>query len=61
MGFKDIANELEDIYNPEHSLFNDCIQMNHVDKYLLELIKELESRIRVLELLASYNKSHDDY
>ena len=49
MRFKDIVNELEDIYDPTHSLFNDYIQMNHVDRYLLELIVKLDKRVQELE------------
>lgn len=40
---------LERLYNPAHDLFDDEIQMNYVDRKLLDYIQELERRIDDLE------------
>ena len=40
---------LERLYHPEHDLFDDEIQMNHVDKRLLELIIKLHDQIDSIE------------
>ena len=47
---------LERLYHPEHDLFDDEIQMNHIDKRLLELIVKLAKRVRELEEYTSLHK-----
>ena len=47
--FENDVQYINSVYNPNHDLFDDPIQMNHIDKRLLELIVKLEARIRELE------------
>ena len=45
---------LRNEYNHDHNLFDDTIQMNHIDKKLLEMIVELNDRVVKLEKTVKY-------
>ena len=47
--FKVDVRYLGHIYDPNHDLFDDPVQMNHIDKRLLDLIVNLEKRVQELE------------
>ena len=49
MSIKDDIERLENHYNADHDLFDGPIQMNYVDKRLLDLIVKLVERITELE------------